>query len=158
MIFPGFPGVLSFFQVFQVKWEPWFLSRGLCWGGSVSRGISVWGGLCPEGSLYPLYGKERAVCILLECNLVFKAFTKTTRKHSRGMCTVHFSDSGVCAHPHPWIQPPGGRPHSPAGFPLDLENLEKWEYIWKTWKYQGILKNLIYHGKITWDLEKLGGY
>ena len=22
MIFPGFPGVLSFFQVFQVKWEP----------------------------------------------------------------------------------------------------------------------------------------
>ena len=26
MIFPGFPGVLPFFQVFQVKWEPcvWF--------------------------------------------------------------------------------------------------------------------------------------
>ena len=23
MIFPGFPGVLSFFQVFQVDWEPW---------------------------------------------------------------------------------------------------------------------------------------
>ena len=23
MIFPGFPGVLSFFQVFQVEWEPW---------------------------------------------------------------------------------------------------------------------------------------
>ena len=22
MIFPGFPGVLSFFQVFQVEWEP----------------------------------------------------------------------------------------------------------------------------------------
>ena len=22
MIFPGFPGILSFFQVFQVKWEP----------------------------------------------------------------------------------------------------------------------------------------
>ena len=29
------------------------------------------------------------------------------------------------------------------GFPLDLENLEKWEYAWKTWKYHGILKNLI---------------
>ena len=28
------------------------------------------------------------------------------------------------------------------GFPLDLENLEKFEYTWKTWKY-GILKNLI---------------
>ena len=22
MIFPGFPGILSFFQVFQVEWEP----------------------------------------------------------------------------------------------------------------------------------------
>ena len=22
MIFPGFPGVLSFYQVFQVEWEP----------------------------------------------------------------------------------------------------------------------------------------
>ena len=30
-----------------------------------------------------------------------------------------------------------------SGFPLDLENLEKWEYTWKTWKYRGILKNLI---------------
>ena len=29
------------------------------------------------------------------------------------------------------------------GFPLDLENLERWEYTWKTWKYDGILKNLI---------------
>ena len=24
MIFPGFPGVLSFLQVFQVEWEPWW--------------------------------------------------------------------------------------------------------------------------------------
>ena len=30
-----------------------------------------------------------------------------------------------------------------SGFPLDLENLEKWEYTWKTWKYHGILKILI---------------
>ena len=30
-----------------------------------------------------------------------------------------------------------------TGFPLDLENLEKREYTWKTWKYHGILKNLI---------------
>ena len=30
MIFPGFPGVLSFFQVFQVEWEPWlFFSSAL---------------------------------------------------------------------------------------------------------------------------------
>ena len=27
MIFPGFPGVPSFFQVFQVEWEPWPLSK-----------------------------------------------------------------------------------------------------------------------------------
>ena len=24
MTFPGFPGVLSFFQFFQVEWEPWY--------------------------------------------------------------------------------------------------------------------------------------
>ena len=30
-----------------------------------------------------------------------------------------------------------------TGFPLDLENLDKWGYTWKTWKYHGILKNLI---------------
>ena len=32
------------------------------------------------------------------------------------------------------------------GFPLDLENLEnleKWDYTWKTWKYHGILEKLI---------------
>ena len=32
MIFPGFPGVLSFFQVFQVEWEPstYFIKLGNC--------------------------------------------------------------------------------------------------------------------------------
>ena len=34
-------------------------------------------------------------------------------------------------------------PITKTGFPLNLENLEKWEYTWKTWKYHGILKNLI---------------
>ena len=29
MIFPGFPGVLSFFQVFQVEWEHWLLWKEL---------------------------------------------------------------------------------------------------------------------------------
>ena len=46
--------------------------------------------------------------------------------------TFHQQDNGKCS-----LQ---------AGFPLDLEileNLEKWEYTWKTWKYHGILKNLI---------------
>ena len=32
-IFPGFPGALSFFQVFQVEWEPWIVGtlRDLRW-------------------------------------------------------------------------------------------------------------------------------
>ena len=46
------------------------------------------------------------------------------------------------------LRPVNGFP----GFPLDLENLEKWEYTWKTWKYHEILK------KMLWNLEKLGGY
>ena len=29
MIFPGFPGVLSFFQVFQVEWEPCHSEKNL---------------------------------------------------------------------------------------------------------------------------------
>ena len=45
-----------------------------------------------------------------------------------------------------------------SGFPLDLENLEKWDFTSKTWKYHGILKNLIdIMEKMTWNLEKLGG-
>ena len=44
----------------------------------MSRGVSVWGSLCPGGLCAggvsvretPHYGKERAVCILLECILV----------------------------------------------------------------------------------------
>ena len=43
-----------------------------------------------------------------------------------------------------------------AGFPLDLENLEnleKWEYAWKTWKYHGILNtwiNIMEKWQYTW--------
>ena len=62
----------------------------LCLGGSLSRGVCLVGfcpgGLCPgsflsRGSLSketPLYGKERAVLILLECMLVriFKLWYK----------------------------------------------------------------------------------
>ena len=44
MIFPGFPGVLSFFQVFQVEWEPWGILGPVSGGryspppGSMSEG------------------------------------------------------------------------------------------------------------------------
>ena len=38
MIFPGFPGVLSFFQVFQVEWEP--CRPQTC--GAAGGAISVW--------------------------------------------------------------------------------------------------------------------
>ena len=65
-----------------------FLSRGLCRGGGVGVQRDLcWGGLCPGGSLYPPYGKERAVRILLECNLVFKAFIKT--KIYRNLSITH---------------------------------------------------------------------
>ena len=44
-----------------------------------------------------------------------------------------------------------------AGFPLDLENLEKWAHLenLEIWNFEKINK---YHGKMTWNLEKLGGY
>ena len=39
MIFPGFPGVLSFFQVFQVEWEPCQFARVLTGPGEkIMRG------------------------------------------------------------------------------------------------------------------------
>ena len=33
-----------------------------------------------------------------------------------------------------------------TGFPLDLENLEKWKYTWKTWAWNFENFNK-YHGK-----------
>ena len=45
-----------------------------------------------------------------------------------------------------------------AGFPLDLGNLEKWgchlENLDKSWNFEQFNK---YHGKIIYNLEKLGG-
>ena len=37
MIFPGFPGVLSFFQVFQVEWEPCYFTQALDQQGSIKK-------------------------------------------------------------------------------------------------------------------------
>ena len=39
MIFPGFPGVLSFFQVFQVEWEPCLYSRMTGWVEGEADGV-----------------------------------------------------------------------------------------------------------------------
>ena len=51
MIFPGFPGVLSFFQVFQVEWEP-----------CVHRGVSA---TQPPGAYAPPPGRHPpAQCML----------------------------------------------------------------------------------------------
>ena len=44
---------------------------GLCPGRSVQQGVSVQGGRFLSG-ISPLYGKERAVRILLECFLVLR--------------------------------------------------------------------------------------
>ena len=43
----------------------------------------------------------------------------------------------------------------PAGFPLRLENLEKWEGIFQSGKSQGILNRLEKSGKITQNTGKL---
>ena len=72
---------------------------------SVSRRVSVWGGLCP-GGLYrggslsrkttqqrPSYGKERVVCILLECILVtFKNSYFTHLTYIWAPCLVLFKN------------------------------------------------------------------
>ena len=42
-----------------------------------------------------------------------------------------------------------------AGFPLKLENLEKWEGIFQSGKSQGILNRLEKSGKITQNTGKL---
>ena len=41
-----------------------------------------------------------------------------------------------------------------AGFPLRLENLEKWERIFQSGKSQGILNRLEKSGKITTNTDK----
>ena len=51
MIFPGFPGVPSFFQVFQVEWEPCLhrerYVRSGPYTGSLGQSIVQGGGLGP---------------------------------------------------------------------------------------------------------------
>ena len=42
-----------------------------------------------------------------------------------------------------------------SGFPLGLENLEKWEGIFQSGKSQGILNRLEKSGKITQNSGKL---
>ena len=42
-----------------------------------------------------------------------------------------------------------------AGFPIGLENLEKWEGIFQSGKSQGILNRLEKSGKITQNTGKL---
>ena len=45
--------------------------------------------------------------------------------------------------------------HTTTGFPLGLENLEKWEGIFQSGKSQGILNRLEKSGKITQNTGKL---
>ena len=68
---------------------------------------------------------------------------------------------GVCvvAGGHAWL--PGGAwllggVH--AGFPLGLENLEKWGGIFQSGKSQGILNRLEKSGKITQNTGKIGEF
>ena len=67
MIFPGFPGVLSFFQVFQVEWEPYDH-----WGPvptcSVGDLLERHPGVATESEAHMV--SKRVEHILLECFLV----------------------------------------------------------------------------------------
>ena len=64
-----------------------------------------------------------------------------------------------------WLPPPGSVPPynreswirscTVTGFPLGLENLEKWEGIFQSGKSQGILNRLEKSGKITQNTGKL---
>ena len=45
-----------------------------------------------------------------------------------------------------------------TGFPLGLENLEKWADIFQSGKSQGILNRLEKSGKITQNIGKLGEF
>ena len=45
-----------------------------------------------------------------------------------------------------------------SGFPLGLENLEKWEGIFQAGKSQGIFNRLEKSGKITQNIGKLGEF
>ena len=49
----------------------------------------------------------------------------------------------------------GNYHHGLAGFPLGLENLEKWEGIFQSGKSQGILNRLEKSGKTTQNTGKL---
>ena len=43
-----------------------------------------------------------------------------------------------------------------SGFPLNLQNLEKWQYTWKTWNFVNFtFKN---PGTIVWNLENWVGF
>ena len=53
-----------------------------------------------------------------------------------------------------WYAYPPWYTHFP-GFPLGLENLEKWEGIFQSGKSQGILNRLEKSGKITQKTEKV---
>ena len=75
-------------------------------GGSLSRAVSVQGGLCPGGLFpvwgglcFPPYGNERAVRILLECILVVMFITRLHTKDSRKKKNYQLrrSTSGVSA-------------------------------------------------------------
>ena len=62
----------------------------------------------------------------------------------------------VCTEPRPRpMQISIGSVHILSGFPLGLENLEKWEGIFQSGKSQGILNRLEKSGKTTPNTGKL---
>ena len=92
---------------------------GLCPGGSLSRGVCV--------RETHLYGKEQAVCILLECIFVLKQFLPVTTCGQgnifTSVCHSFCSQGDVClsacwdSTPPPEQKPPLGADTSPGSRP-----------------------------------------
>ena len=123
MIFPGFPGVLSFFQVFQVKWEPWFLSRGLCWGGQCPEG-SLSGGVSVQRGLYPHMVKNGRYASYWNAILFSKHSQKLQESIPGGCVPSTFLILGGVPTPTPEYSPL-------EADPIPLQGSHS---TWKTWK------------------------
>ena len=85
---------------------------------------------------------------------------KEKRRRCTGFCTKYGTPGGkfigndIAQHElHFELNPENQKRYS--GFPLGLENLEKWERIFQSGKSQGILNRLEKSGKITQNTGKL---
>ena len=75
--------------------------------------------------------------------------------YGEGACVVKGACMANGGGAHMWQRGYAWQGGMHAGFPLGLENLEKWEGIFQSGKSQGILNRLEKSGKITQNTGKL---